>query len=169
MVILNRDVDRWYESMRQTVLKYVSGPSYMDRLRGFLDWKETGQRGPMLGQLFQGTFGSGLDSLTESCAKEYFIGYHENLRRIVPKERLLEFKVQDGYKPLCDFLQVPVPTRKVDGKEIEEAFPYVNEGVAFWERLFVDRKLQTKRIVRKLATVVSVVCFVGAGLWYWWQ
>jgi Sulfotransferase domain len=169
VVILNRDFDKWYKSMMQTVAGAMSGPSNMDMLRGLLDWKESGQRGPMFEQLLHGTFNPGPDGLTESCLKEYFVGYHENLRRIVPKERLLEFKVQDGYKPLCDFLQVPVPTQKVDEKEIEEAFPKIHEGTDFAERLHVLRKLQNQRILRKFGLVVSLICFVGAGLCFWWQ
>jgi Sulfotransferase domain len=169
VVILNRNVDRWYESMAQTVLKYVTPGSPMDKLRDLIDWRETGQRGPMFEVLMGGMFRPGPDGLTESCVKEYFIGYHENLRRIVPKERLLEYKVQDGYKPLCEFLQVPVPTQKVDGKEIEEAFPRINEGAAFADRIHVMRKLQTERILRKVGYGVSVVCFVGAGLCFWYQ
>ncbi|KAL8916913.1 MAG: hypothetical protein Q9208_008277 [Pyrenodesmia sp. 3 TL-2023] len=31
------------------------------------------------------------------------------VRETVPKERLLEFNVKEGWPPLCDFLQVPVP------------------------------------------------------------
>jgi Sulfotransferase domain len=104
--------------MMQTVLKHISGTAYMTRLRGFLDWRETGQRAPMYQVLFEGMFRPGPGGLTESGMKECFIGYHQNLRRIVPKENLLEYKVQDGYKPLCDFLQVPVPTQMVDEKEV---------------------------------------------------
>ena len=112
----------------------------------------------------EGMFGPG--GLTESNMKRFFIEYHENLRKIVPKERLLEFKVQDGYKPLCDFLGVPVPTHVVGEKEVEESFPRVNERAAFGDRLVVLQRLQNKRLLKKAGIFVSTVALVGAGLWY---
>jgi len=41
------------------------------------------------------------------------------VREVVPKERLLHFKHQDGWKPLCEFLGVPVP-------DVE--YPHRNKG-----------------------------------------
>jgi len=38
-----------------------------------------------------------------------------------PQEKLLEFSVQDGWVPLCDFLGVPVPSG---------AFPHVNDSAS---------------------------------------
>jgi Sulfotransferase domain len=133
-------------------------------LRDFIDWREFGQLAKMLGQLLKCMFGPG--GLTESNTKRVFIEYHENLRRIVPKERLLEFQVQDGYRPLCEFLGVPVPTTVVDGKEVEEAFPKVNEGNTFADRLVIKNKLANRRVMKKIGTSVSIVASVGAGLWY---
>lgn len=138
----------------------------LSKLRGFLDWRESGQMGKMLGQQMNGMFGSRPGGMTESNMKAIFIEYHENLRRIVPKEKLLEFKVQDGYKPLCDFLGVPVPTIVIDGKEVDEPFPKVNEGEAFLERLCVMRRRQNRRISKRIGTFLSAVVLVGAGLWY---
>ncbi len=151
--------------MTQTVLKY--GPqTTWSTLRGFLDWRESGQMGKMLSQLMNGMFGSRPGGMTEDNMKAIFIEYHENLRRIVPQEKLLEFKVQDGYKPLCDFLGVPVPTTVIDEKEVEEPFPKVNEGEVFVERLRVMHRCQNRRILKRAGTFVSAAVLVGAGLWY---
>ena len=111
-----------------------------------------------------GMFGPG--GMNESNMKRFYIDYHENLRQIVPKERLLEFKVQDGYKPLCDFLGVPIPTSFRGEKESEEPFPKVNEGSAFVDRLKVSRKLQNRRLLMKLGRAVGIIATVGAGLWF---
>lgn len=163
VVILNRDVDKWYESMKQTILKY-SKPTPLMILRSLLDWRESGQLGSMLRQEMENMFGA--DGMTESNMKRVFIEYHENLRKIVPKEKLLEFKVQDGYKPLCDFLEVPVPTVIVDEKEVEDTFPRVNEGQAFGDRVIIKNKLTDRRILKKTGTVVGIIGLVGGGLWY---
>jgi Sulfotransferase domain len=164
VVILNRDVDKWYESMQKTILKHAPMPTPWGMVKAFLDWRETGQIGMMMGKLMGGLFGPG--GMTESNMKRFFIEYHENLRRILPKERLLEMKIQDGYKPLCNFLGVPIPTKIVDEKEVEEAFPMVNESAIFVERLVIWRRIQNRRIMKKVGTFVSVVGMFGAGLWF---
>ena len=33
----------------------------------------------------------------------------EDVRKYVPRERLLEFNVKEGWEPLCKFLEVPIP------------------------------------------------------------
>ncbi|KAF7510652.1 hypothetical protein GJ744_006264 [Endocarpon pusillum] len=165
VVILNRDVDKWYISMTQTILKN-GPPNAWSMLRGFLDWRESGQVLKMLGQEMNNMFGSRPGGMTESNMKAIFIEYHEHIRRIVPREKLLEFKVQDGYKPLCDFLGVPVPTTVIGEKEVEEPFPRVNEGAAFHDRANAMRKCQTRRILKRIGKLVNAVVLVGVGLWY---
>lgn len=133
-------------------------------LRNFIDWREQGRVKEMMRQEMNGLFGPG--GMNEVNMKRIFNEYHENLRRIVPQERLLEFKVQDGYKPLCDFLEVPVPTTVIDEKQMEEAFPRVNEGAVFVDRLVIMRRRQNKRIMKKAGTLVTIIALIGAGLWY---
>ena len=48
-----------------------------------------------------------------------FEQHYERVRRTVPAERLLVYRVQDGWEPLCRFLGVDVP---------DEPFPRVNVG-----------------------------------------
>jgi hypothetical protein len=55
--------------------------------------------------------------------------FHRQLAEVraeVPAERLLVFAIGDGWAPLCDFLDVPVP---------DTPFPRLNDGGDFWARL----------------------------------
>ena len=54
----------------------------------------------------------------------------EAVRREIPRARLLEFYAADGWKPLCDFLGVPVPT---------EPFPLTNTTEEFRSRAAARR------------------------------
>ena len=47
------------------------------------------------------------DSYRE-LAKQRYKEHYEHVRRFVPKERLLEFKNEDGWEPLCKFLPLKV-------------------------------------------------------------
>jgi len=47
----------------------------------------------------------------------YFNDYADEIISSIPPERLLVFKVQEGWEPLCDFLDLPVP---------DIPFPHVN-------------------------------------------
>src|SRR5690242_669862 len=48
--------------------------------------------------------------------------WNEQVRRMAPSERLLEWQPQDGWHPLCEALNVPIP---------DEPFPSVNSTAAF--------------------------------------
>lgn len=62
----------------------------------------------------------------EKCLRKYDEHY-AHVRRVVPKERLLEWQVTDGWAPLCKFLELEQPT---------SLYPRVNETEDFvktWE------------------------------------
>lgn len=46
------------------------------------------------------------------------------IRGLVPKERLLEWNVQEGWEPLCQFLDKDIP---------DEPFPHVNTKDKGWK------------------------------------
>jgi Sulfotransferase domain len=46
--------------------------------------------------------------------------------REVPADRLLVIAPDAGWKPLCEFLQVPVP---------DEPYPHLNNPEKFWARV----------------------------------
>jgi hypothetical protein len=54
-----------------------------------------------------------------------YVGHNNHVRKVVPKERLLDFEPGMGWQPLCDFLEVPVP-KGADGKALD--FPHVNDS-----------------------------------------
>lgn len=70
------------------------------------------------------------------------------IRGLVPKERLLEWSVEDGWAPLCNFLGKPIP---------EEPFPHANVAAGWAGR---ESEL-AKRYGLAAAQNVSLIC---AGL-----
>jgi hypothetical protein len=57
--------------------------------------------------------------------------YQEQVERDIPSDRLLVWNVAEGWEPLCEFLEVDVPTAQ---------FPRLNDSKMFVDRL-VDASL----------------------------
>jgi hypothetical protein len=68
--------------------------------------------------------------VVEEGLEEYVKFYNqwlEEVKQTVPKDRLLIFNVKQGWKPLCEFLEVPIP---------ENPFPHENEKKVFRKMLW---------------------------------
>jgi hypothetical protein len=65
----------------------------------------TGYRGVQtIQKQLLGIFGARDGHEIRENAKAYHQGYYEHVRRIVPPERRLEYKLGDGWGPPCEFL-----------------------------------------------------------------
>ncbi|OJD33771.1 nad dependent epimerase [Diplodia corticola] len=102
VIITTRDVDSWYKSCLKTVDWRAN-----DVVLGALarcDWA-SGLYQPMLSKFwtdfFKGDF--------KQHGKQAFREHYEHVRAVVPPENLLEYHVGQGWKPLCDFLGLPLP------------------------------------------------------------
>jgi Sulfotransferase domain len=115
-VILSiRDTDRWYDSMRETILPTME-------LMSLNGADATVAESPMRfgGMIIsQKTFNSDFSKANVVAA---FERHNAEVRRRIPPDRLLVFEVAQGWEPLCDLLRVPVPA---------EPFPRVNDRQEF--------------------------------------
>jgi len=133
-----RPSQAWAKSMAETIWEVVYGNSLMHDLseaRRRLDpgwddymnlitamWEKSG----LLQSSFTGT--ADLDALARA-----FDQYNAEVQATVPAERLLVWAPQDGWAPLCEFLEVPVP---------EAPLPRVNDSKMFCERI-IDAAIET--------------------------
>lgn len=74
------------------------------------------------------------------------------IRGLVPKERLLEWTVEDGWEPLCEFLDKPVP---------EEPFPHANTAAGWHGK---ESAIGKKYGMQGVQTLV-VLSAVAVGVW----
>lgn len=98
----------------------------------------------------------GMDRFPEN-GKKYYREHNELVRRVVPKEKLLEYNVKEGWGPLCRFL----------GKEVPDVpFPHVNE------RRVILRNINRLKWFLRITFVGVVLMYagglgtVGWGIWY---
>ncbi|KAI3661867.1 hypothetical protein MP638_005908 [Amoeboaphelidium occidentale] len=120
----------WYESAKETIHEIESVlRSFFMQLTpfGYKFGKVTSLTTWDNPEMFNGEFNErGIEIYNERV---------EEVKRIVPKDKLLVFNVKEGWEPLCKFLGKPVPN---------EPFPRVNERDEF------------KRMIRGMALVSAV-------------
>ncbi|WP_433236187.1 sulfotransferase family protein [Streptosporangium sp. CA-135522] len=125
VILTVRDPERWLASMNATIFKQRErGARVSGRvMSGFSS---------LLGTDFalftkmtrltveERVFGGHGDDPEE--ALKTFRAHVEKVVATIPPQRLLRFEVRQGWKPLCEFLEVPVP---------DEPFPRVNDTADF--------------------------------------
>lgn len=45
----------------------------------------------------------------ETMGKDIYLRHYDTVRSLIPKENLLEYRVQEGWEPICKFLDISVP------------------------------------------------------------
>jgi len=73
------------------------------------------------------------EDTTEEWMSAAIDRYHAEVQEAVPSDRLLVWSVSEGWEPLCEFLEVPVP---------DAPFPKLNDGAEFAGRV-VDGSMAT--------------------------
>lgn len=100
-----RDADSWFESVSETI--------FSDDMQAHLVGTPTGDM--MKGTIFDHFHGG--DIRDRAFMTRWFEDRNAAIIDAVPEERLLVFHPKQGWEPLCQFLNVPVPP---------ERFPRVN-------------------------------------------
>ena len=104
-----RDPDKWAESIDK-----VSKTSLQGLLRFFLFWLPSLRYFPDYLDVLNGgrwgeLYGPPEPGLTYIHGRQVWDRHMEYLKRTVPEEKLVFFDVRDGWGPLCQALEVPVP------------------------------------------------------------
>lgn len=125
VVLTTRDPATWYDSALHTL--------YRSRFDNTGERRRptggTGRVAAFAEQLiWQDTFSGRFED--RAHALSVLADHERRIRALVPAERLLEFRAEQGWGPLCDFLGVPGPP---------EPYPRDNTGGDFHER--VGRRL----------------------------
>lgn len=126
VLLTTRDADAWYRSMSRTILPLAYGDpnTLRARLTSFglrLARPRLARLVAVLPTMTRAFFGTDhMPSRDEAVAA--FERRHHEVRAAVPADRLLVFDVTEGWAPLCEFLEVPVP---------DEPFPRTNDTASF--------------------------------------
>jgi hypothetical protein len=114
VLLSTRDSARtWWESMEQTIVPTLSRPTPSedpDAVRGRAMVLE------MMRQRFTP------DWCDRAAAMAAYERHNDDVRRAVPRERLVEWQPSDGWEPICAALELPVP---------QAPFPHENTTADF--------------------------------------
>lgn len=135
VILTVRDPELWYRSVLATI--YPSA-------QNFAGWQWSmpiTRYVPMMlhSIIWGGTFHGRFED------KEYAIDIYQRhiaeVKRVTPPDRLLVYQVQEGWEPLCRFLNVPIPQG--------QAFPHLNDSAQF------QRFLRNINLVRRIALIAA--------------
>lgn len=156
VVLTERNFEKWRPSVDGTIfvtfdtwfsvfLRRIAEPLVgINRMHS--SWK-------MIRGFFQG------DTMDEcrSNMRRRFDEHNALVRKLVPPERLLEYKVGDGWEPLCEFLGKPVP---------DVPFPWNNEAAMLNEFIRVKTKETTDKMLGVAIPIGVGVVAIVAAKWF---
>jgi hypothetical protein len=176
VIILNRDAEKWYESVLESI------------------WAVVEDKSPAV--LAQRIYCALLDDATQSMigyvkalstlampykhgaekekALAWYRAQYQEFHDRIPAERCLEYSIKDGWGPLCEFLQVPVPKSSDEktGEVVEVPFPHLNDRLVFSKHTDERWARGTQRATDHLLKLVgkaTVMGALGAGLYLAWS
>lgn len=126
VILTTRSFDSWYQSTQQTIYSITKA------MGGWLSLLPMPRKMEQIAQIawqkdFHGKFED------RDYAQKIFEQHSLEVKSLVPADQLLEFQPQQGWQPLCDFLDVPVP---------EGEFPRVNDSKEIRKRLHLFRAIR---------------------------
>mmetsp|Transcript_13867 Transcript_13867/g.15335 ORF Transcript_13867/g.15335 Transcript_13867/m.15335 type:complete len:264 (+) Transcript_13867:43-834(+) len=129
VILTVRDPDQWYESIKVTIL-----PWYRASQKWPLSLHPGGKLCQLKGILYKSPDGNireddgifGACKISRERAIQFYHEWNESVKQYVPEDRLLIFNVKEGWEPLCNFLDLPVP---------RENFPKLNDAKRLSRRL----------------------------------
>src|SRR5262245_57769728 len=115
VVLTVRDPERWFQSFSDTIVYPLTTP-IVDQ---FAAWQAMAQK-VIRDKVFSGNV------VDRAHVIARYRNHNKEVERLISPERLLVYEVSQGWKPLCEFLGVPVP---------DEPFPKTNSTDEFQERI----------------------------------
>jgi hypothetical protein len=157
VVIVERDVESWYRSIKALFATSLD-PAFL--FFRFTDPLWIGRIIEVGVVSFGYAFGQAKTPKIAGLEKRAKQGYREHyaiVRDLVPKERLLEYKLGSGWEPLCEFLGKPVP---------DVPFPHLNESKDL-KTLFERYGMKAlKHSIINVGLVIAVVVVPLAGIYF---
>lgn len=138
VIIVERDIDKWYASLEEAIISTTWGWR-ADFFTNILAPLFGGKAGLTIRKVILGFFEARDVAELRAKARDRYRQHYADLRAAVPPERLLDFKLEEGWGPMCAFL----------GKEIPDMpFPKKNPKDAHVKRVKARQDMFLKMAIR---------------------
>ena len=151
VVLVERDVERWYSSFESMIQEIYNPIVHVLRILDPQVLRPTATMSNYVYKDRKGFLKTDNKEELQRTARTLYREHYDSVRRLCPKERLLEFKLEDGWGPLCEFLDEVKP---------DVPFPKLNEGAALAEKF---KEFQKRSMLLVLRTLTLVILLTWAG------
>jgi hypothetical protein len=149
VILVERDIEAWYRSF-QHILDPIFRTDFW--IASILDPYWMGKLYRMTILWIEGHFGATTLAKGQENCRRVYQEHSAEIRRVTPKERLLEYQLGSGWEPLCKFLGKEVPNMP---------FPNVNEADVLRAKMDVLGKKSMGRGLKNLAMVMTASVAIG--------
>jgi hypothetical protein len=175
VIILNRDPESWYYSVLESIIASMTPASPLAKFKMlFCFLFDPATRAfAMFGKTMSGLAFRFDHRSEKEKAIAWYTGMYKRFRDEIPEERRFEYQVQDGWGPLCAYLEVPVPMIQDEetGEMVEAPFPHANDRETFKTNSVKSRAKALSRArenvlvgVGKMA-LMAAVGYAGYAVW----
>jgi hypothetical protein len=162
VVILNRDPEKWYESCMTSIYAAFTSITIFNKLLIILLDPPLRQFAMFMHKV--DTTVQGFQWPEKEKALAFYERYYHDFRTKIPQDRVLEYRVQDGWEPLCKHLGVPVPmVRDAAGKKVVAPFPRLNDGASMRAAAGIKMRQMHKRVLKRVFGFVQTAALVALG------
>lgn len=95
--------------------------------------------------------------ISPTVAKKRYRDHNTSVRNRAPKDQLLEFKMSDGWKPLCKFLGKPIP---------DQEFPHKNKGASILEDWLKENPVFLRMKLEMKIAITVIVALAAVGYYF---
>lgn len=149
VVLCYRDPDAWAASVDETFVSLLAGWTGVflrrcaEPLAGTYSFTQ-------LWDMMRAWFEVETGEEMRAAYRKKFDSHYDTVRALVPPGQLLEYRLGDGWGPLCEFLGKPVPDHDVP-------FPKVNEGKKLRRRLRIGMVIVCSRALWNVCKYPTVL------------
>lgn len=154
VILVERDLESWYKSFDAAVIEPMWSP-----VLNFVAMCDPFFVGPVArthhrwARWWMGAVGK---KDMQAKARDVYREHYAMVRRVTPKERLLEYRLGDGWEPLCRFL----------GKEVPDVpFPKVNDAEVHSEQLKVIMMRGFRNMLGRAVRVLGPLAVIAVAWW----
>ena len=114
-----RDPESWYASCQKSIHASAQAAAKGELEGGSVEVSPEAMK-MINGIIWNGTFEGRFDD--KQFALDVYERHNEDVKSKVPADKLLVYEIKQGWEPLCEFLDVPVP---------DSPMPHLNDATSF--------------------------------------